>query len=64
VIALTGLLGSESFVYALISVDISGVVTDFVLEGPSVVHTAMIISNRQQTVADALNELMGRAVTR
>ncbi|MGA9531302.1 MAG: YitT family protein [Anaerolineales bacterium] len=64
VIALAGfLLGWEAFMYALISFYISGVVTDFVLEGPSVVRTAMIVTDRPQAVADALIQEMGRGVT-
>ncbi len=65
VIALAGLVfGWEAAMYALISFYITGTVADFVLEGPSVVRTALIITDRPSQVAEALLTDLGRGVTR
>lgn len=65
VIALAGFLfGWEAAMYALISFYIIGTVADFMLEGPSVVRTALIITDRAPEVAEALMAELGRGVTR
>lgn len=65
IIALAGLVfGWEAAMYALISFYITGTVADFVLEGPAVVRTAMIITDRASDIADALMDELGRGVTR
>jgi uncharacterized membrane-anchored protein YitT (DUF2179 family) len=46
--------GWESGLYALISVFVWGLATDYVLEGPSVVRMAFIVTDSPQEVADAL----------
>lgn len=42
---------------------VAGATTDYVLEGPSVVRTCVIITNQPQVVADAVMKGMGRGVT-
>lgn len=65
VLALAGFIfGWEAFMYALISFFISGAVADYALEGPSVVRTAMVITDQPGAVADAIIDEMGRGVTR
>lgn len=65
IIALAGLaFGWEAAMYALISFYISGTVADFVLEGPSVVRTALIITDQANPLADRLIKELGRGVTR
>lgn len=65
IIALAGLaFGWEAAMYALISFYITGTVADFVLEGPSVVRTALIITDQPNPLADRLIEELGRGVTR
>ncbi|MFP3852926.1 MAG: YitT family protein [Anaerolineales bacterium] len=65
IIGLAGLaFGWESAMYALISFYITGTVADFVLEGPAVVRTAMIITDRPNELAERLIQGLGRGVTR
>ena len=40
-----------------------GLVTDYVLEGPSVIRTAFIITDTPETVAQAVFEKLGLGVT-
>ena len=59
VVLLAGLVfGWESALYALITIFVWGLAADFVLEGPSVVRTAFIITDEPEAVARAvLSEL-------
>jgi uncharacterized membrane-anchored protein YitT (DUF2179 family) len=59
IILVLGLVfGWENSLYALLMLFVWGLATDYVLEGPSVVRTAFIITERPQIVAKALlNEL-------
>lgn len=64
VIVLAGLaFGWEKAMYAIVMLFIAGVTADYVLEGPSVIRTAVIITDRPRDVADAIMEKMGRGVT-
>ena len=54
VLAASLVFGWEMGLYALISLFVWGLATDFVLEGPSVVRTAFIVTDAPQAVADAL----------
>jgi uncharacterized membrane-anchored protein YitT (DUF2179 family) len=64
VILAAGLVfGWELALYALISLFIWGLTNDFVLEGPSVVRTAMVVTDRPQAVAEALLRQLGLGVT-
>jgi uncharacterized membrane-anchored protein YitT (DUF2179 family) len=55
--------GWEKGLYALITLFVWGLATDFVLEGPSVVRMAFIVTDRPQVVADALLHQMGIGAT-
>ena len=64
VVGLAGLVfGWEGALYAIIALYGAGVVSDYVLEGPSVIRTATIITNRPKEVANAILQGMGRGVT-
>ncbi|MFN8371719.1 MAG: YitT family protein [Anaerolineae bacterium] len=65
VIALAGLAFNswEAALYALVALFISGVATDYVLEGPSIIRTALIITDRPREVSDAILHQLGRGVT-
>ncbi|HEX6384586.1 MAG TPA: YitT family protein, partial [Anaerolineae bacterium] len=65
IIGLAGLVfGWEAAMYAFISFYVSGTLADFVLEGPDVVRTALIITAKADPVAGALMGRLGRGVTR
>lgn len=55
--------GWEPALYATLALFISGVATDYVLEGPSVVRTAVIITKRPQDVADVIMRQLQRGAT-
>lgn len=64
VIALAGLVfGWEGALYAMVSVFAGAMASDYVLEGPSVIRTATIVTDHAQEVADAIIDEMGRGVT-
>jgi uncharacterized membrane-anchored protein YitT (DUF2179 family) len=56
--------GWEAAMYAVISFFISGAVADFVLEGPDVVQTALIITEQPDRLSQALSSELQRTVTR
>jgi len=53
----------EAGLYALITLFIWGVVADYVLEGPGVIRTATIITDRGEFVAGAIIKQLGYGVT-
>jgi hypothetical protein len=53
----------EAGLYALITLFIWGVVADYVLEGPGVIRTATIITDRGEFVAGAIIKHLGYGVT-
>lgn len=55
--------GWEGALYATVVIFISGLATDYVLEGPSVIRTAVIITDKPQEIADAIIKQLGRGVT-
>ena len=55
--------GWETAMYAMLTLFLSGVATDYTLEGPSSVRTATIITNNPTVVAQALMEGLGRGVS-
>lgn len=59
VIVIAGIVfGWEAALYAVVALFVSGLATDYVLEGPSVIRTAMIITNHPDEVSNTvLNEL-------
>ena len=64
IVAASGLVfGWESAMFAIISLGVYGMVCDYVLEGPSVIRTATIITNRPDVVSDLLLHTLQRGVT-
>ena len=64
VIAAAGLFfGWELALYAMITLFIGAAVADYVLEGPSVIRTAVIITDQPRLVANAILHEMQRGVT-
>jgi uncharacterized membrane-anchored protein YitT (DUF2179 family) len=64
VILAAGLVfGWEKALYALIALFVWGLANDFVLEGPSVVRTAFVVTDRPAAVARALLSQLGLGVT-
>jgi uncharacterized membrane-anchored protein YitT (DUF2179 family) len=64
VIILAGLVfGWESALYALLALFVWGLTTDYVLEGPSVVRTAFIVTDYPDRIARALFSRLGLGVT-
>jgi len=64
VIALAGLVfGWEGALYATVALFAGAMASDYVLEGPSVIRTATIVTDRPQEVARVLLEDLGRGVT-
>ncbi|MFQ3648155.1 MAG: YitT family protein [Anaerolineae bacterium] len=64
VVFLAGLVyGWEGALYALIVIFIAGLATDYLLEGPSVIRTAVIITNHADEVSQAILQQLGRGVT-
>lgn len=64
VIALAGLVfGWEGALYAMVALYVGGATSDYVLEGPSVIRTAMIITDKPREVADAILSEIKRGVT-
>jgi uncharacterized membrane-anchored protein YitT (DUF2179 family) len=64
VIFAAGLIfGWASALYAMVALFVAAAVSDYVLEGPSVIRTAVIITDSPRSVADGILEEMGRGVT-
>jgi uncharacterized membrane-anchored protein YitT (DUF2179 family) len=64
IILLAGLtFGWERALYALITLFVWGVAADFILEGPSVVRMAFIVTDAPDPVAQALLSRLGLGVT-
>ena len=64
VIVLAGFaFGWEQAMYAIVMLFVAGVTADYILEGPSVIRTAVIITDRPREVATAIMDGMGRGVT-
>jgi uncharacterized membrane-anchored protein YitT (DUF2179 family) len=55
--------GWEAGLYALLTLFVWGLAADFVLEGPSVVRMAFIVTDMPQEVADAVFRELGLGVT-
>jgi uncharacterized membrane-anchored protein YitT (DUF2179 family) len=53
----------EGALYAMIALFVGGATTDYVLEGPSVIRTGVIITDHPQEVADSIIRELGRGVT-
>jgi uncharacterized membrane-anchored protein YitT (DUF2179 family) len=64
VILLAGLVfGWEGALYAIVAEFIGAAASDYVLEGPSVIRTATIITDKPDAIADQVLNSMGRGVT-
>jgi uncharacterized membrane-anchored protein YitT (DUF2179 family) len=64
VILVAGLVfGWEIALYSLLTLFVWGLVTDYTLEGPSVIRTAFIITDSPKAVAQAVVERLGVGVT-
>lgn len=55
--------GWETALYALLTLLLSGMAADFVLEGPSRARTALIVTNRPEPITAALISELGRGVS-
>ena len=64
VVLLAGLVfGWEAALYAIVAIFVDGAVADYVLEGPSTIRTATIITDKPGPVADAIINQLKRGVT-
>lgn len=64
IIALAGIaLGWEAALYALLTLFLNGLASDHVLEGPSTVRTAFIVTEHPKDVTRTLIESLGRGAT-
>ena len=64
IIILAGiLLGWEAGLFAMLTLFLNGVASDHVLEGPSAVRTATIITNEPERVSAAISDRLGRGAT-
>lgn len=55
--------GWVAALYSLVTLFIWGLATDYALEGPSIVRTAFIVTDKPQAIADALFERLGVGIT-
>ena len=55
--------GWEGALYSMVALFVGGATTDYALEGPSVIRTAVIITDHPQEVADSIIKQLGRGVT-
>lgn len=63
-VALAGLVfGWESALYAIVAIYLDGTASDYVLEGPSTIRTATIITNKPHEIADEIMTHMAHGVT-
>ena len=64
IVIATGIVfGWETAMYAMLTLFLNGVVSDYTLEGPSSVRTATIITNQPDLMAEALMDGLGRGVS-
>lgn len=64
IIASAGLIfGWEAALYASITLFVDGLAASYVLEGPSVIRTVVIITDKPQAVSEAILHQMNRGVT-
>lgn len=55
--------GWEAALYAIVALFVSGLAIDYVLEGPSVIRTAMIVTNKPDAIAEEVFKHIQRGVT-
>jgi uncharacterized membrane-anchored protein YitT (DUF2179 family) len=64
VIVLAGLVfGWEGALYAIVALFVGGATADYVLEGPSVIRIATIITDKPDAISELVMDDMGRGVT-
>lgn len=63
IVGAAALYGIEGALYALIVLFLGSVAADYVMEGPSVIRTAMIVTNDAHSVADRVRDELGRGAT-
>ena len=64
IVLLAGLVfGWEGALYAIVALFVGGATSDYVLEGPSVIRTATIITDKPQEIAAVVLDEMRRGVT-
>ncbi len=64
VIVLAGLVfGWEGALYAIVALFVGGATADYVLEGPSVIRIATIITDKPDAISEVVMDDMGRGVT-
>ncbi len=64
VIVLAGLVfGWEGALYAIVALFVGGATADYVLEGPSVIRIATIITDKPDVISELVMDEMGRGVT-
>ncbi|MBI1281453.1 MAG: DUF2179 domain-containing protein [Anaerolineaceae bacterium] len=64
VIVLAGLVfGWEGALYAIVALFVGGATADYVLEGPSVIRIATIITDKPDEISELVLDAMGRGVT-
>ncbi len=64
VVVLAGLVfGWEGALYAIVALFVWGATADYILEGPSVIRTATIITDKPDVISEAVMDDMGRGVT-
>jgi len=63
VLAVGAVFGWESALLAIVAVFIGGLATDYLLEGPSVVRTVTIITNKPELIAKIIIKELHRGVT-
>ncbi len=63
ILALGATFGWELALYSLVMLFIYGLATDYAMEGPSVIRTAFIVTDKPEIIANALFERMGIGVT-
>jgi uncharacterized membrane-anchored protein YitT (DUF2179 family) len=63
ILAAAFVLGWENGLYSLLALFVWGLATDYVLEGPSVVRTAFIVTDHPDRVAEAVMSRLGIGVT-
>jgi uncharacterized membrane-anchored protein YitT (DUF2179 family) len=65
IIILAGwVFGLEGALYALVVLFISGIATDYTMEGPSVIRTVVIITDKGEAISQAVMDNLHRGVTR
>ena len=64
VLAAGAIFGWEIALYALLTLFLNGIASDYTLEGPSSVRTATIITNRAEEMSQALMAGLGHGVSR